>query len=532
VALDGRVLDAEPIKVAVGPGTQALPDVASDGSGFLVVWQAIPDGDKKNLYRSYAAPVSAEGKVGAAVDTGADRPQPRVAWDGKNYQLAAGVSTSISVWLLGPDGKPRSKGIGVIGYGGDNFSLSAQPGRGALLVADRVKGDAWGWGGPTAIRCSLITSEGKLASPWEGQYPKFGPKDNTWLDSSPYEGEKDPVEANRSPWGDTAGAWDGQHSVVVWQRYHVSRRGYVIPMDNSEIMVSRVDQWVPLDQPIPVAATPLEEKSPALASDGAGRLLCVYTRSGAADGKIQVAARTLTTEKVAPPPAVKDADKKEGLVLWWKCDEGRGAKINDASGNGNSGTLARAPAWVAGKVGGAVELEYDKASSYAITIDGVKNLNAGKGAHTVAAWIKVTRLPAETAQILGLIGSQGRRCSVHGWFVDKTGEASFGAATPIDCEDQSCPKPSVTAKTRLVVGEWKHVAVTYDGTTLTAYLDGQPAGSAQSKFEPLGATQNLALLMRFAQPREKRLACQIGDVRVYSRALSAEEVATLGTAAK
>jgi hypothetical protein len=82
------------------------------------------------------------------------------------------------------------------------------------------------------------------------------------------------------------------------------------------------------------------------------------------------------------------------------------------------------------------------------------------------------------------------------------------------------------------VGEWKHVAVTYDGTTLTAYLDGQPAGSAQSKFEPLGATQNLALLMRFAQPREKHLACQLGDVRVYSRALSAEEVAALGAAAK
>ena len=36
---EGKLLDTEPMTLAAGPGTQALPDVASDGHNFLVVWQ-------------------------------------------------------------------------------------------------------------------------------------------------------------------------------------------------------------------------------------------------------------------------------------------------------------------------------------------------------------------------------------------------------------------------------------------------------------------------------------------------------------
>ena len=36
---EGKVLDSEPIEIAASPRNQVLPDVASDGKGFLVAWQ-------------------------------------------------------------------------------------------------------------------------------------------------------------------------------------------------------------------------------------------------------------------------------------------------------------------------------------------------------------------------------------------------------------------------------------------------------------------------------------------------------------
>ena len=43
-----------------------------------------------------------------------------------------------------------------------------------------------------------------------------------------------------------------------------------------------------------MAATAAEERWPALASDGAGKMLCVYAKG--ADGKAQVAARTIISK--------------------------------------------------------------------------------------------------------------------------------------------------------------------------------------------------------------------------------------------
>lgn len=66
--------------------------------------------------------------------------------------------------------------------------------------------------------------------------------------------------------------------------------------DNSDIIASRVDGWRSLDNAgVPVAATDLEEKNPAIASDGAGNLLCVYEKHDK-DGKITIATRLVKTQ--------------------------------------------------------------------------------------------------------------------------------------------------------------------------------------------------------------------------------------------
>jgi hypothetical protein len=99
---DGTVLDKSPLKIAIGPRTQALPDVASDGAAFVVVWQGLQG--KETSYRGFSARITADGRVGPAAP-GRGSPAPRIAWSGKHYLVAYGTSHVDSL-RLGPDARP------------------------------------------------------------------------------------------------------------------------------------------------------------------------------------------------------------------------------------------------------------------------------------------------------------------------------------------------------------------------------------------------------------------------------------------
>ncbi len=58
---------------------------------------------------------------------------------------------------------------------------------------------------------------------------------------------------------------------------------------------------------------------------------------------------------VALTSAVEAADPS--LVGWWTFDEGSGVTAYDSSGNENHGTLLGDPQWVAGNIGGAIEMD-------------------------------------------------------------------------------------------------------------------------------------------------------------------------------
>ena len=61
------------------------------------------------------------------------------------------------------------------------------------------------------------------------------------------------------------------------------------------MMAARTDGWKRLDEtPMAVAAGKADETEPALASDGAGGLVCVYEKEH--KGRIAICARALTTK--------------------------------------------------------------------------------------------------------------------------------------------------------------------------------------------------------------------------------------------
>ncbi len=94
------------------------------------------------------------------------------------------------------------------------------------------------------------------------------------------------------PWGPSASIWDGKHSLVVWQRHRLDGEK-LTNFENCDLIAARVDGYTSLDRAgVPVAATEAEEIRPALACDGAGRVLCVYEKHGRG-ARSRIAARML-----------------------------------------------------------------------------------------------------------------------------------------------------------------------------------------------------------------------------------------------
>jgi hypothetical protein len=291
ISPEGKRLDAQPIALGAGPRTQSVPDVAADGQNFLVAWQAVEG--RNNVYHVRAARVDADGRVGDPVEIKSPWTKagacPRIAWDGANYRVVF-LSESMLGLRLARDGSLLDKDPvltlrGNLGAGiGFWHAVAASPGKGVLVVFPRSQPDYWGWGGPGAMIGLLIGTDGKVdAGIPKESYPQS--KLANWLDFG-----KDKSEGSPWPYGQCAAAWDGRHFVAVWQRHHIAK---TVSLTNCDIIASRLDGWKPLDSAgVPVADSELEEKCPAIASDGDGNLLCLYEKHDK-NGTVQIVARAI-----------------------------------------------------------------------------------------------------------------------------------------------------------------------------------------------------------------------------------------------
>jgi Concanavalin A-like lectin/glucanases superfamily len=194
------------------------------------------------------------------------------------------------------------------------------------------------------------------------------------------------------------------------------------------------------------------------------------------------------------------------LVGWWKFDEGMGNIAVDWSGQGNHGAVQGDPQWVPGQVGGA--LEFDGTDDFVdCGANPVFNIETNI---TVMSWIKVQQFNKSWQAIV----TQGD----NSWRLHRSGSTDNIAwgTSGLDPTD-------ITGTMNVNDGEWHNVAGVYNGTQKILYVDGNIDASSDSTGSIDSSTYHVNIGEN-AQQTGRNWAGLIDDVRIYNKALTADEI--------
>jgi uncharacterized protein len=199
------------------------------------------------------------------------------------------------------------------------------------------------------------------------------------------------------------------------------------------------------------------------------------------------------------------------FVAHYRFNELSGTTASDATGNGRTATVTSA-SWT----GTAVLL--NGSGSY-VTLPAA--ILAGATAFTVAAWIRLDSV-ADWVRVFDFGTGTGA-------YMFLTPRANTGAARFAITTSGSGAEQRIDAPAALPTGGRTHVAVTGDGSTGVLYVNGaEVARNTALTLTPasLGAT-TANRIGRSQYSGDPYLAAAIDSLRLYSRALSTTEIATL-----
>ena len=219
--------------------------------------------------------------------------------------------------------------------------------------------------------------------------------------------------------------------------------------------------------------------------------------------------------RAAPEPLEVRLMPSGGLVAAYGFNEGSGATVADASGNGNTGTVSGA-AWVtAGKYGGA--LSFNGTNSW-VTVPDNASLDLTTGM-TVEAWVDPS--------------------SLNGWEAVALKERPNGLSYALYNSDNTSKPPAgyintggsdinATGAANLPLNTWSYVATTYNGTSLNLYVNGALVTSRAAS----GSIVEQGGVLRIGGDSiwGEYFKGLIDEVRVYNVALNQSQVQTdMGT---
>jgi hypothetical protein len=196
-----------------------------------------------------------------------------------------------------------------------------------------------------------------------------------------------------------------------------------------------------------------------------------------------------------------------------------GLTLRDNSGFKNNGTLTNGPTWAVNQ--GRYALSFDGSNDFA-NLGSPASLNL-PGVITASAWIKLSSVAANAAAIIGQSDSEA---NVQWAFEVNRTAARIGFA------HGGGSYLLAAGNTNLAVNTLYHVVAVRTGSagawTVAFYVNGVADGATTSATNP--QVQTTVSIGRFgAYGGDNYFPGFLDDVRIYNRALSAQEIRTLAT---
>ncbi len=202
-----------------------------------------------------------------------------------------------------------------------------------------------------------------------------------------------------------------------------------------------------------------------------------------------------------------------GLVAYWTFDEGQGNTAADSSGNGLDGTLKGGAKWVAGQLGGA--LSFDGSDDFVeIPNNALLSLTTQI---TISAW---TYMAPNASGEMAIVSKGGWAANDLPYELTETpGDVIFWQFYNDEGRDSCSPMAPP-------VGQWHHIAATYDGKIFKCYIDGK-LGEEWAYAGTMPKNTASVTIGKRSRDAECFFNGMIDDVAIYDRALTLDEILSI-----
>jgi len=226
---------------------------------------------------------------------------------------------------------------------------------------------------------------------------------------------------------------------------------------------------------------------------------------------------------------------KVNLSAAWDFDEGTDQRASDSSGNDNAGTLGDSqasddddPLWVNGLSGKGLRLDGDDDHVLVPHDDSLTSTEI-----TVEAWIYPYSWSTSSrgSNDADYIVCKGDSEDLGSYWIAREGQGSVEGKFQFSIRNEERAHPAKTIKAwsnkaYSETGRWYHLVGVCNESELMLYVDGELVGSAQINDTLPSNTQDLKIGWYGVTDFEYAFDGIMDEVRLYSRALSAGEVAS------
>ena len=241
----------------------------------------------------------------------------------------------------------------------------------------------------------------------------------------------------------------------------------------------------------------------------------LYAYTGPQNVQVQT---TATTTRSVKPAAPQNRKITSGLVGLWTFDgqdvsfaTNRVTDRGSVGNNGNFKNMSTTTVPVPGRIGQA--FLFDGVDDYVTGT--MTSLPTGTSARSMGGWLNVT--DTASVKVPFVYGSCSSTGDAFGVYLDASEDLHFWGCAAADFDTNTLVSTNV----------WHHVMATYDGTDVRVYLDGVQVGATTARTLTVGSSAWNVGSATGLDPANYYYKGKMDDIRIYNRAITAAEVASL-----